>query len=107
MNRLEANMSRKTIRTQGGVTLTELLVVLLIISLLSTIAIPVYVTRAENAKVNTARQETREIAQAEEQCAIIHGFYVPLQILDDLITDNATRQPNQTDDFANENLAAV
>lgn len=70
-------------RTNRGVTLTELLVVMLIISLLATVAVPVYVNRAENARVAIANAECREIAQAEEQCAILHGFYVPFQVLDD------------------------
>lgn len=74
--------SQTTLRR--AVTLTELLVVLVIISLLATIAVPVYVNKAEQARIATARREVREIAQALQQCAIIHGFYVPLQVLDDL-----------------------
>jgi len=66
-----------------AVTLTELLVVVVIISLLATIAVPVYVNKAEQARIATAIQETRELANAEEQCAIGHGVYVPLQVLDD------------------------
>lgn len=67
-----------------GVTLTELLVVLAIIGLLATIAVPVYVNKMEQAKVTTAKHEVREIANAEEVCGIMHGYYVPLCMLDDL-----------------------
>lgn len=66
-----------------GLTLTELLVVMLIIGLLSTIAVPVYINRMEDARVRMCQAEEREIATAEESCALIHGFYVPFQVLDD------------------------
>jgi prepilin-type N-terminal cleavage/methylation domain-containing protein len=71
-------------RTDKGLTLTELLVVMLIIGLLSSVAIPVYINRMEDARVRMAMAECREIAMAEEQCALIHGYYVPFQVLDDL-----------------------
>jgi prepilin-type N-terminal cleavage/methylation domain-containing protein len=67
-----------------GLTLTELLVVMLIIGLLSSIAVPVYVNRMEDARIRLAQGECREIAMAEEQCALIHGYYLPFQVLDDL-----------------------
>ena len=70
-------------KRQRGLTLTELLVVMVIIGLLSTIIVPVYINRMEEARVKLAMGECREIAEAEEQCAIIHGFYVPFQVLDD------------------------
>lgn len=67
-----------------GLTLTELLVVMLIIGLLASIAVPVYVRRQEDARVRIALAECREIAEAEEQVAVLHGFYVPIRVLDDL-----------------------
>lgn len=70
---------------ERGVTLTELLVVLAIIGLLATIAVPTYLSKMELARVNTARQEVKTIAEAETACAIRHGFYVPLQMLDDIV----------------------
>jgi prepilin-type N-terminal cleavage/methylation domain-containing protein len=70
--------------SQRGLTLTELLVVMLIIGLLSTIAVPVYINRMEDARVRLALAEMREIANAQEQVAIIHGFYVPFQVLDNI-----------------------
>lgn len=76
-------------KTQRGLTLTELLVVMLIIGLLSTIAVPVYINRMEGARVQLALAEMREIANAQEQVAIIHGFYVPFQVL-----DNTPEGPN-------------
>jgi len=69
----------------AGVTLTELLVVLLIIAILGTIAVPVYLNRIETARVRVAQAEVRELAQAEDMVAAIHGFYVPLQMLDDVV----------------------
>ena len=83
-----------------GVTLTELLVVLAIIGLLATIAVPVYVNKMEQAKVSTAKHEVRELANAEEICGIMHGYYVPLNMLDDLPYRSQNR-PNRVDDIQN------
>jgi len=80
---------RTTRQAQRAFTLTELLVVLAIIGLLATIAIPVYMTRMETARIRTAQLECQEIAQAEEQCAIFHGFYVPIQLLDNISEEDA------------------
>jgi prepilin-type N-terminal cleavage/methylation domain-containing protein len=77
-------MKKHLYSTRRGVTLTELLVVVTIIGILSTIAVPVYLNYAEGARKNAARQEVREIANAEDNCALEHGYYVPLQVLDDL-----------------------
>lgn len=74
----------KKLVQRTGVTLTELLVVLVIISILSTIAVPVYTQHSERARRATAITEAREIAMAQETVGALHGFYVPLQLLDDL-----------------------
>ncbi len=80
MKQIKTNNSR-------GMTLTELLAVLMIVSLLATIAVPVYVSRQEDARVRVALTECRQIADAEEAVAAMHGFYVPFQLLDDLPAD--------------------
>jgi len=85
---------------QRGVTLTELLVVLAIIGLLATIAVPVYVNKMEQAKYRTAQHEVRELANAEEVCGILHGYYVPLSMLDDL-PYRAANRPSSVDDIQN------
>ena len=85
-----------------AVTLTELLLVVLIIGLLSTMAIPVAVNRSNQAKTNTARAEVKVLADAEASVALTHGFYVPLQMLDDIPVDPSTRILGRTDDVQNE-----
>lgn len=94
-------MTLKKIRSQRAVTLTELLVVLAIISLLATVAVPVYLSQIQRARIATAQFEVRQISEALQQCAIVHGFYVPIHIL-----DNVPNQPSgstvggtQRDDF--------
>lgn len=87
---------------QRAVTLIELLVVLVIISLLATIAVPVYTVKVEQAKKAIAIHECREIAMAEEACATLHGFYVPLQMLDDLPSTGTVISTSSADDIINE-----
>jgi prepilin-type N-terminal cleavage/methylation domain-containing protein len=93
-----------------AVTLTELLVVIAIIGLLATIAIPVYLTRMEAARIRTAQLECKEIANAEEQCAIFHGFYIPIQILDNIAQEDRGAgfvSSPPADTFANELLSSL
>jgi prepilin-type N-terminal cleavage/methylation domain-containing protein len=78
-------MKIATSRTRRmAVTLTELLVVLVIISILSTAAMPVYVGVTENARRVTAQMDCYHLAQAEEACGVNHERFVPLQVLNDL-----------------------
>jgi prepilin-type N-terminal cleavage/methylation domain-containing protein len=92
---MEATVMKRCISTRLGVTLTELLVVMVIIAILTTIAVPVYLNKAENARINTAKADVRQLAEAEDSCAIAHGFYVPLQVLNDLPANlNRTASPS-------------
>ena len=82
-----------------GFTLMELLVVLAIISLLAAIAVPMYLNHVETAKARVAASECKLLAEAEVICAIRHGFYVPLQLLNDLAPGDETDK--NFDDLAN------
>lgn len=95
---------------RAGFTLNELLVVLLIIGLLTSVALPVYVNQAERARISAAEGEAREIAQAMEACGAIHGFYVPIQLLDDLPGDSSQAGGNPNQDFIedeNQNIFVI
>lgn len=95
----------KTLRKSNrrATTLIELLVVLAIISLLATIAVPVYLSQLQRAKYAIARAEVRNIAEAQQQVAIIHGFYVPIHILNNIPnrTNNLGGASSSRDDFNN------
>lgn len=95
----QAPFARRAKQACGGVTLTELLVVLAIIGLLAAIAVPMYLNHQEMAKVRVAIAECKQLAEAEERCAIRHGFYAPLQLLDDLAPGDETDK--NYDDLAN------
>ena len=79
----DMTMKQMTWNKSRGMTLTELLAVLLIISLLVTIAVPVYVARQEDARIRVAQSECRRNCKAEDLVAVTHGFYVPFQLLDE------------------------
>jgi Tfp pilus assembly protein PilE len=59
-------------------------VVVVIITIIALLAVPVYMGKAESARISTAQTECRELAEAEEACYNQHGYYVPLQVLNDL-----------------------
>jgi len=86
----------------AGVTLTELIVVLAIVSLLATLAVPVVINRAREARIAVARSEVQSLAQGEEICGIEHGFYVPLQLLDNIPYVQTGRDAQRTDDIVND-----
>lgn len=107
---------------RAGMTLSELLVSLVIVTLLASIAVPVYVKRAESARISTAQAECRQFAEAEDVCAAHHGFYVPLQVLNDIpdasnlsqkanpITDEGDRSavdPNLPPSLLNQNQQKI
>lgn len=71
-----------------GVTLTELLLVLLIVSLLATLAIPTVTRRSRDARIAAAQADAKALAEAEMTCGLIHGYFVPLQLLDDVPRNN-------------------
>jgi len=81
----------KLMQRKIGLTLTELLVVVAIIGIISLALIPAITQRTENARVATARQEVKELAMAEDSCAITTGYYVPLQLLDNIKLSNEAR----------------
>ena len=70
-------------RRPRGLTLTELLVVMAIATLLATLIVMAYVNRMEQARVAVAEGECRTIGMAEEACSMVHGYYLPFQVLDD------------------------
>ncbi len=83
-----------------GVTLTELVVVIAILSLLATIMVPMAFNRMEQARIVVAKEECRSIADAMQQCAAIHGYYVPIRVLDN--QNNAINPLEDSDDLFNE-----
>lgn len=83
-------MIKSLFKTRRAVTLTELLVVLAIISLLATIAVPVYIQQLQRAKVAVAQVEVREIAEAMQHVAITHGFLVPIHVLNNIPNTSGT-----------------
>lgn len=80
-----------------AVTLTELLVVVVIISLLATIAVPVYIQKVQQARVAVARAESRNIAEAIMVAAATHGYVVPIHVLDNVPNNPLDSDP--ADDF--------
>jgi prepilin-type N-terminal cleavage/methylation domain-containing protein len=87
----------------AGVTLTELLLVLLIVGLLATLAVPTVTRRARDARVAAALADAKAIAEAQMTCGLIHGFFVPLQLLDNLPRNNDP----ESDHIGNESTVFV
>ena len=61
-----------------GFTLIELLIVVIVIAILATFAIPQYLTAVERAKEAKARHNLSVIMQAEKMCRAVNDSYVAI-----------------------------
>ncbi len=89
----------KMLKRKRAVTLTELLVVIAILTLLATIAVPVYISKIQQTRVAVAQAEVRNIAEAMQAVAITHGFYVPIRVLNNVPNNPNAAGQNFRDDF--------
>lgn len=88
-------------RSRHGGIVVETAIILAVIALLVAIAIPIYRNRPDAARVARAEQDVLALANAQLRAAETIGFYVPLQLLDDLAPTGDSLSP-QTDALANE-----
>lgn len=79
----------------------EVPIVLIVIILLAAIAVPTYRGRGDQAKIAQAEADIKQLAQAQAEVASAHGFYVPLQVLDNQSVAKVRGQ--NADDILNEN----
>lgn len=77
-------MSVVNIGRERGNMFVETLIILAVIGLMVLIAIPVYSGRASQSKLDQATREIERLALAEKQVAEKYGYYLPLQVLDDV-----------------------
>lgn len=83
-------MSSQRLLRRAGVTLTELLVVVLVMGALASIAIPNYLQAVETQKAESAAQVTASIGRANKMFAIDHAMaYVTGNFPNDATCDNA------------------
>ena len=64
--------------------MVELIAVIAIMGIITVIAINTYKNRSEDAKRTSALHEMKAIADAEKTVETYHGYFVPLNILNDL-----------------------
>lgn len=92
-------------KSTRGSLIVETLGILLLMSLLVAVAVPSYWNRSATTKMDRAKAEVRQLADAQRAAAQLHGYYLPLQLLDNA----ADTRSERTDSIANEseNLALV
>jgi prepilin-type N-terminal cleavage/methylation domain-containing protein len=68
----------------SGFTIIELIISVIIIGILVAIIIPVYVTRADEARLSAAQQDLEALQTAQQHAAIDTGYFYRLYVLDDV-----------------------
>ncbi|MCX7626357.1 MAG: type II secretion system protein GspG [Candidatus Sumerlaeaceae bacterium] len=89
-------MSHKT--SQSGFTIIELIISVIIIGILVAIIIPVYVTRADEARLSAALQDLEALQTAQQHAAIDTGYFYRLYVLDDVAGGDNVPASNLTAD---------
>jgi type IV pilus assembly protein PilA len=79
---------------EGGFTLVELLVVILIIAVLAEIAIPAFLGQASKANDAAAKSAVRTAAGAMEAYRLDHGDYCGAQVSDLVLLEASLGQAN-------------
>lgn len=85
-------------RTQAGFTIIELIISVIIIGILVAVIIPIYVTRADEARLNAALQDLEALQTAQQHAAIDTGYFYRLYVLDDVGGGDAIPASNLTAD---------
>jgi type II secretory pathway pseudopilin PulG len=81
----------------------ELLIAVVIIGVLTAIILPVYVSRAEEARLTAARADLESIATAQQQAAIDTGYFFRLFVLDDVTGGDGLA----ADDLVNDRIDGI
>jgi type IV pilus assembly protein PilA len=86
---------RKVREDQGGFSLIELLVVILIIAILAAIGIPIYLNQREKAHIASIQHTLKNVATNVESWAVEYqGDYSALDEADaDILVDEGYREP--------------
>ena len=84
-------------RRAGGFTIVELLIAVIIIGILVAVIIPIYVNRAEDARIATAQQDLDAISTAEQHAAIDTGYFYRIFVLDDVHNGDGVSPDNNND----------
>jgi prepilin-type N-terminal cleavage/methylation domain-containing protein len=87
-------------RAAKGFTIIELLIAIIIIGVIVAIAVPIIASRADQARIASAKSDLRNIAAAMDTVAIDTGYYPRMFLLDDaLVGDGEPFQyPNNVND---------
>jgi prepilin-type N-terminal cleavage/methylation domain-containing protein len=86
-----------TQRRPGGFTIVELLIAVIIIGILVAVIIPIYVNRAEDARIATAQADMDAISTAQQHAAIDTGYFYRVFVLDDVSGGDSVSPDNNTD----------
>ena len=65
----------RALKSHGGFTLIELMVVIVIIGLLAAIVVPRFMKGAEEARINSAKVQIRNFETGLKMFKLKHGFY--------------------------------